>query len=760
LEFPGKNAYFIGLVIWLKNAINNVSGERGKYMDKPPDIAKNDTLFLKPSEHFGLFYSSWGEWESFLIKFFRSGLQSEEKCVYYFDTHSIRQIRDLLKQAGIDYKNSETSGQIQFRHGSKSMICKGRFNPEDFIQHLLETCRNAYVQGFKAVRFTMETEWVQQDLPGSEKLPEFEKRLEEGLHFVLPCLFICQYDRSKTDESLIKKVLLSHPLVMLDGKLFRNSYYLSPEKSGEKQPLKVPQSDWLADIQREPALCTERTDRKEKLKVHDQVFYPLFDSIANPVAIHDLDFSIRYVNKAMEKITGYSSAELVGHSPPFPFWTLESIKEYNRTGGKKSEDFLKAVQRRFRKKNGELFDVEIKEMIVNDADGHPCYYSVIWTDVTERQKYVDSLREAQEKMRIIFDSAVDGVTVTDIEGNITDINEKVIQLFKLNSKEEVKGKDIFHFINSQDREECLGAFKKVIAFGQEENVEVNLVRADGTEFIGEVGGRALKDSAGKVIGAICVTRDVTDRKLAKQKLEEMLEKEKIRSQDLQEEAKARLMFIDILAHELRTPITPILASTGVLRDIMTDEPDNMKKIVDNIYQSSHILYNRLEELLDLARYSRGTFKLNISTFNLRTYLNDVINRYKPGIEQHGQKVDVDIADDLPEASIDASRLEQVILNLLSNASKFSDRDATIYFKAEIDKGGLLVKIIDHGVGISLEEQEHLFQPYYRAEKDRQKFPGIGLGLVVAKQIIEAHGGKIWLDSQPDRGSTFSFTIPL
>jgi signal transduction histidine kinase len=123
-------------------------------------------------------------------------------------------------------------------------------------------------------------------------------------------------------------------------------------------------------------------------------------------------------------------------------------------------------------------------------------------------------------------------------------------------------------------------------------------------------------------------------------------------------------------------------------------------------------------------------------------------------------VNTEIPGSLPAAAIDASRLEQVIINLLSNASKFSGDHGTVDVRVTADNQELQMDITDYGIGISPDLQDRLFQPYHRVEQDRQQFPGLGLGLAVAKQIVEAHGGKIWLDSQPGRGSTFSFRIPL
>jgi signal transduction histidine kinase len=251
-----------------------------------------------------------------------------------------------------------------------------------------------------------------------------------------------------------------------------------------------------------------------------------------------------------------------------------------------------------------------------------------------------------------------------------------------------------------------------------------------------------------------------ERRQAAQKLQDSYQKEKLQREELQEEAKARGLFIDILAHELRTPLTPILASSGMLRDLLEGQEGILRKLTANLYNSADNMAHRLEELLDLARYARGTFKLNLQSIKIGNYLNDVIERSLPIIEQNKQILNLEITSDLPAVQIDSSRMEQVILNLLSNACKFSPEKSEIGFKARIESGYLQIDVQDQGIGIAAEDQEMLFQPYHRVVQDRQKYPGIGLGLAVAKQIVEAHRGKIWLTSQRGAGSTFSLCIPL
>jgi signal transduction histidine kinase len=141
-------------------------------------------------------------------------------------------------------------------------------------------------------------------------------------------------------------------------------------------------------------------------------------------------------------------------------------------------------------------------------------------------------------------------------------------------------------------------------------------------------------------------------------------------------------------------------------------------------------------------------------------LEKVIFRFAPSIEQHHQQLTVEISQDFPEVEADASRLEQVVVNLLSNASKFCPEKGHISFRAFPDRGEMVIEVEDDGIGISFEEQKKLFQPYHRVEQDRLKFPGMGLGLAVSRQIVEAHGGTIRVNSELGRGSKFSVRIPL
>jgi signal transduction histidine kinase len=188
------------------------------------------------------------------------------------------------------------------------------------------------------------------------------------------------------------------------------------------------------------------------------------------------------------------------------------------------------------------------------------------------------------------------------------------------------------------------------------------------------------------------------------------------------------------------------------------QPAIKDRLAININTSAKLLTRRLEELLELARYSRGSIELRLVNTEMDEYLPQVINRFVPNLEKRGQLLDIQINQKIGMLKIDESRLEQVIINLLSNASKYSPEKSRITFRAGRADGICYCEVTDRGIGIAPEDQSKLFQPYYRAVKN-QGISGTGLGLAISNKIVEAHGGKIKVISQLGQGSTFRVELP-
>jgi PAS domain S-box-containing protein len=269
------------------------------------------------------------------------------------------------------------------------------------------------------------------------------------------------------------------------------------------------------------------------------------------------------------------------------------------------------------------------------------------------------------------------------------------------------------------------------------------------------------NSLGQPVKVIGAGRDITERISMEENRIAAYQREKEIRQELEKESQARAFFIDVLGHELRTPMTPLLISMDILVDQANPELTPLQaKLIGNAANSVKLLSTRLDELLDLTRFLRGTFRLNYKTMDAGELLTNAVEQFRPALISRRQTLKVDIMAGAVWIKADPFRLQQVILNLLSNASKFSEDDQEIIFKATITNGVLEVEVEDHGCGLTSEEQQRLFEPYHRVEQDRQKFAGLGLGLAVSRQIIEAHGGHLSVTSEVRKGSIFKFTIPL
>ncbi len=220
-------------------------------------------------------------------------------------------------------------------------------------------------------------------------------------------------------------------------------------------------------------------------------------------------------------------------------------------------------------------------------------------------------------------------------------------------------------------------------------------------------------------------------------------------------------FLDALSHELQTPLTALIASAGLLsEELSKDQKASTGRLIRNILQSSSSLKDRVNELLDLSREHAAGYNIEPALTDATSIFNKAVEEVTPLAKSKKQSLVTDIPQTPIMINADGRRLEQIALNLLSNAIKFTPQDGTITFRVREDKKNLVVSVSDTGSGISKEEQAKLFRPYYRIPGDRYRYPGLGLGLSITKQLIELHNGKIWIESEQTTGTTFVFTIPF
>lgn len=255
------------------------------------------------------------------------------------------------------------------------------------------------------------------------------------------------------------------------------------------------------------------------------------------------------------------------------------------------------------------------------------------------------------------------------------------------------------------------------------------------------------------------TMNITDRIQAEARLHKLLEKEKRLRHNLEKEVNKRVEYTRVLVHELKTPLTPVLFSSELLLSEIHDEP--LASVARNIHHGAINLENRIDELLDIARGEIGLLKIKPKMMDAHQVLTSVARYIQPLMDRNKQTFIYDILDSPLYIWADEERLQQIMLNLLVNASKFSPEGSTIMLKCKLEDKHLIISVIDNGPGIPKIDQKRIFKPYQRyGTSINECMSGLGLGLSLCKNLVELHGGKIWLDSKRGKGTTFAFSIPL
>ncbi|MBK9924948.1 MAG: PAS domain-containing protein [Anaerolineales bacterium] len=218
-------------------------------------------------------------------------------------------------------------------------------------------------------------------------------------------------------------------------------------------------------------------------------------------------------------------------------------------------------------------------------------------------------------------------------------------------------------------------------------------------------------------------------------------------------------FISNLSHELRTPLASLKALTETLQDGALDDPPAARRFIDHIQVEVDALTQMVTELLELSRIESGRLSLDLQPVAPCDLLDSASRRMQVQAERARLNLRVDCGKDLPKVKIDSQRLEQVLVNLIHNAVKFTKPEGEVVLFADAGIGEVRFAVRDTGIGIPAEDVTRIFERFYRVDKSRTG-SGTGLGLSIAKHIVEAHKGRIWAESMEGQGSTFYFTIPI
>jgi len=251
---------------------------------------------------------------------------------------------------------------------------------------------------------------------------------------------------------------------------------------------------------------------------------------------------------------------------------------------------------------------------------------------------------------------------------------------------------------------------------------------------------------------------IIERNFAEQSLQSLYEEEKKLRQRLQAEMQGRIDFTRNLIHELKTPLTSLVATSQLLLDEETNK--KLEKLTRYVWEGANNLNNRIDELHDVVRGEIGKLDLELKPLNLEELLLAVVDETRALARQYGVSINLKLPGFLPEVYADAVRVRQIMLNLLNNAFKYAAEGGRVTIKATAKSTNVTVEVKDRGPGIAEHKREHLFESGYQMNYPDGRSGGLGIGLALCKLLVELHGGKIWARSQPGKGASFFFTLPL
>jgi PAS domain S-box-containing protein len=356
----------------------------------------------------------------------------------------------------------------------------------------------------------------------------------------------------------------------------------------------------------------------------------------------------------------------------------------------------------------------------------------------------------------IIESMSDGVIVLDSKDRIVDLNPVAEGILSVSASEAV----------GQPAQQVLSRWPDLVErYRSVPETHTEIAVGEGVvQRYFDLRISPLRDWRRYLVGRLIVLRDITRRKEMEEELQQAKEAAEAANQ-------AKDEFITVVTHELRSPLSSVLGSIGLLEDgaagPVTEEQIEFLRIIESNTTRMAALAS---DLADISRIESGQLQLEMEPVSMARIIREIIRSIHPQVERKEQQLILQVPDALPEVWGDQMRLAQVLTNLISNAHKFTPEGGRIVINAEHtanqwDSRGAAkvvhVVVEDNGIGIKTEDLQKLFQKFSRVgDRETRRIPGTGLGLSIAKNLVEMQGGRIWCESEPGKGSAFHFTVPV
>ena len=510
------------------------------------------------------------------------------------------------------------------------------------------------------------------------------------------------------------------------------------------------------------ALLIKQKRDEEALRASEKRKTAILETALDCIITIDHDGTVLEFNPAAERTFGYSREQALGRQ------MLELIipKELRERHARDVEDYLASAAPQFARRfettamraNGSEFPVELAVVRIT-LDGSDLY-TVFLRDITERreaeqqrERLLAAAEAAQRSYRQMAEAMPQQVWTAQPDGTLDYLNQRGLDYFRRSSAELLSA-GWLAVVHPADANEAAERWRRSLQTGEPYEVEFRLAEGGTGQYSWHLGRAvAIRDNGGAIVRWIGTNTDIQDRK----KVEEDLQEAKANA-DFANQAKSQ--FLASMSHELRTPLNAVIGYSEMLQEEatergLTDLVPDLKKI----HRAGSYLLNLINNVLDLSKIEAGKMELFLETFDVSGMLDDVATTVEPLIVRNGNRLEVACAPDAGALHSDLTKVRQCLLNLLSNAAKFTDHGS---IRLEAARAGDVVtlRVSDTGIGLSPAQMQKLFDPFMQFHSGRETHrEGTGLGLAITRRLCQMLGGEITLASEVGKGSAFTITLP-
>jgi len=531
--------------------------------------------------------------------------------------------------------------------------------------------------------------------------------------------------------------------------------YQAEIKTSSGKVIPVDVTGRSAKINGKEVRVTSIRDISDRLEAQKQInkLSAVVEQSANSVIITNTRGEIEYINSMFTKLTGYTFDEVLGKNPRIvkSGQTPDSI--YRTLWKTISKGKVWSGELMNKSKNGKHFWINSTITPLKDSKGNITHYVGINLDITERIKDHQKMDDLSNRLQMAIKAANFGVWDINLDSMEIYWDEKMYEIYELGTK----NKDKFKYFKSVVNQDDLKEYTKKVSngFRKDELIEMELRICPNNHkkyiknllmFIPASGNQNFN----RLIG---ITYEITKQKLFEQEL--INERKKAEENDNLKSA-----FLANMSHEIRTPLNGIIGFTEILQDTEAAyTPEETKSFLKIVEKNGQILLHLVNDIIDLSKIETGQLQINSEDIDVQKSILSTLDIFSQQAEQKGLLLLIDFPQHSITLNTDSSRIEQIFINLIGNAIKFTD---TGYIKiGSIDKDEqVLFFVEDTGCGINKKMHHIIFERFSQGKPIRdQLLGGTGLGLAITRGLVELLGGKIWIESEENKGSTFFFTIP-